>query len=79
MFTILLATIGQPAAPVMLPLATMSLWYALPLLVSVSLVCAATRQEEMPAILHHAVRFGIWVLVFMGIVMAVLELLEWMA
>ena len=28
-------------------LAVVSLWYAVPLIVSVSLVCAATRQEQM--------------------------------
>jgi hypothetical protein len=47
------------------------LWYALPLLVSVSLVYAATRHEEMVPILHHAVRFGIWVVVFMVVVLGV--------
>jgi hypothetical protein len=60
-------------------LATMNLWYALPLVVSVSLVCAATRQEEMAAILNHAVRFAVWIVVFMGVVMGVLALLAWWA
>jgi hypothetical protein len=50
------------------------LWYALPLLVSVSLVYAATRHEEMGPILQHAVRFGIWVIVFM---VAVLGIVAW--
>ena len=56
-------------------LAVMNLWYAVPLIVSVSLVCSATRQEEMPAILNHAFRFAVWILVFMAIVMAGLALL----
>jgi len=60
-------------------LATMNLWYAVPLLISVSLVCAATRQEEMGSILQHALRFAVWVVVFMGIVMVVLTLLGWLA
>ena len=60
-------------------LAIMNLWYAVPLVVSVSLVCAATRQEEMRAILHHAIRFAIWIVVFMGVVMGVLALLAWWA
>jgi hypothetical protein len=47
------------------------LWYALPLLVTVSLVYAATRHEEMKPILEHALRFGIWVVVFMLVVMGV--------
>jgi len=56
-------------------LAVMNLWYAVPLIVSVSLVCSATRQEDMPAILNHAFRFAVWILVFMAIVMAGLALL----
>ena len=60
-------------------LAIINLTFALPLIVSVSLVCAATRQEEMRPILVHAFRFGIWVMVFMGGVMIALTLLEKMA
>lgn len=47
------------------------LWYALPLLVTVSLVYAATRHEEMKPILQHALRFGMWVVVFMLVVLGV--------
>ena len=47
------------------------LWYALPLLVTVSLVYAATRHEEMKPILEHAIRFGMWVVVFMLVVLGV--------
>jgi hypothetical protein len=54
------------------------LWYAVPLIASVSLVYAATRHEEMGPILVHGVRFAIWILVFMGIVAAVLQLLAWL-
>ncbi len=61
------------------PLAMATLWYALPLVVSVSLVCAATRHELMGAILEHAVRFGAWLLVFMAVFMGLLWLLERMA
>ena len=57
------------------PLAVVSLWYAVPLIVSVSLVCAATRHEELGPILNHAVRFGAWIVVFMLVVMAVLWLM----
>ncbi|MCC6493428.1 MAG: hypothetical protein IT424_10440 [Pirellulales bacterium] len=60
-------------------LGTVMLWYALPLVVSVSLVCAATRHELMRPILHHAVRFGAWVLVFMAVFVALLALLERLA
>jgi hypothetical protein len=57
------------------PLAVVSLWYAVPLVVSVSLVCAATRHEEIAPILNHAVRFGLWIVVFMAVVMALLWLM----
>ena len=54
------------------------LWYAVPLIASVSLVYAATRHEQMGPILVHAVRFAIWILVFMAIVAAVLQALAWL-
>ncbi|MGI9427990.1 MAG: hypothetical protein ACR2NM_04990 [Bythopirellula sp.] len=53
------------------------MWYALPLLVSVSLVYAATRHEEIPPILNHAWRFAIWIVVFMAIVAGVVQLTTW--
>ena len=40
-------------------------WYAVPLVVSISLVYAATRHEMMKPILEHAVRFSIWIVGFM--------------
>ncbi len=54
------------------------LWYAVPLITSVSLVCAATRHEAMDAILIHALRFAIWIVVFMGIVLGVIQFLSWL-
>lgn len=60
-------------------LADMNLWYALPLIVSVSLVCAATRHETISPILNHAVRFALWIFVFMGGVMGLLALMDWLA
>jgi len=63
----------------MLAAVSVSLWYALPLVVSVSLVCAATRHELIRPILEHAVRFGLWVLVFMAVFMGLLALLERLA
>ena len=66
--------------PAMAPLlAVMNLWYALPLIVSVSLVCAATRHEEFGPIMHHAVRFGLWIIAFMAVVMGVLTLMSMLA
>ena len=54
------------------------LWYAVPLVTSVSLVCAATRHEAMDAILIHALRFALWIVVFMGIVLCVIQFLSWL-
>jgi hypothetical protein len=67
MWTCLLAAVG-----------VVRMWYAVPLVTSVSLVCAATRHEEMGAILNHAARFALWIVVFMGIVLGVIQLLTWM-
>ena len=74
------ASVSQISLPMITPVfAIMNLWYALPLIVSVSLVCAATRHEEIRAILHHALRFGIWIVVFMAVVMGLLTLMGMMA
>lgn len=70
----------NPAAGTLLlaALGAMRLWYAAPLVISVSLVCAATRHEEMMAILVHALRFAIWIVVFMAIVLGAIQFLSWM-
>ena len=49
------------------------LWFALPLLVGVSLVYASTRHEDLPSIFNHASRFGGWTVVFMVAIAAVIE------
>jgi hypothetical protein len=48
------------------------LWYTLPLVISVSLVYAATRHEQIGPILRHTVRTLIWIVGFMAIVFAIL-------
>jgi hypothetical protein len=48
------------------------LWYALPLILVISLVYAATRHELMGPILVHAVRLGVWITGFMAAIFAVL-------
>jgi hypothetical protein len=70
----------SPAASMLLfaALGAMRLWYAVPLITSVSLVCAATRHEAMDAILIHALRFALWIVVFMGIVLCVIQFLSWL-
>jgi hypothetical protein len=56
-------------------LAVAQIWYAVPLIVSISLVYAATRHELVGPILQHAMRLGVWIAGFMGVVFAVLFLL----
>ncbi len=52
-------------------------WYALPLVIVVSLVYAATRHEAMKPILRHAMRFGTWIVGFMVVVFVGLLVLMW--
>ena len=54
-----------------------NIWYMIPLIVSVSLVYAATRHEFLKPILHHALRFGLWISLFMGGVLGVLSVISW--
>ncbi len=54
------------------------MWFALPLIVVVSLVYSATRHEEMGPMLGHAVRFAAWIVVFMFIVLGVLLMITWL-
>lgn len=53
------------------------LWYALPVIIAVSLVYSATRHEDMEPILHHALRIGVWIVGFMAVVFVVLLLFLW--
>lgn len=52
------------------------LWYMLPLLATVSLVYGATRHELMKPILESAVRFALWTIVFLAILMVLVTLLS---
>jgi hypothetical protein len=63
--------------PLLLASGALRLWYAVPLVVSVSLVYAATRHEDMGPILDHAWRFALWIFVFMAGIFAVLQLMTW--
>ena len=55
------------------------LWYAVPLIVAVSLVYAATRHEDTRLILIHSVRTLVWIVGFMAVVFVLLSLLTWFA
>lgn len=54
------------------------IWYAAPIIVSVSLVYSATRHEELGPIVIHGARFAVWIVVFMAIVFAGLQAMSWL-
>ncbi len=54
------------------------LWYALPAIIAVSLVYAATRHERMRPIWLHAGRVTGWIVGFMSIVCIVLMFFSWL-
>ena len=66
-----------PFIPILASLWDMKIWYALPLVVAVSLVYAATRHEDMRPIFSHAARTAIWIVAFMAVIFAVLYLIGW--
>lgn len=43
------------------------LWYALPLIASISLVYSATRHEAMEIILPRALRMAFWIVFFLSL------------
>ncbi len=52
------------------------LWYAVPLIVAISLVYGATRHELLRPILEHAWHFAAWMVGFMAVLFAVLWLVS---
>jgi hypothetical protein len=44
------------------------IWFAIPLIVVVSLVYGATRHENLPEIFAHSLRNAIWCVGFMSII-----------
>ncbi len=53
------------------------LWYAVPLIIAVSLVYGATRHELMGPILQHSFRTAAWIAGFMVVIFAVLAFMSW--
>ena len=51
------------------------MWYAVPLIVVVSLVYAATRHEEAVSLLKHAGRVAAWITGFMAVIFVLLKLI----
>ena len=48
------------------------MWYALPLIIAISLVYGATRHEYIPQILSQAGKAAVWVIGFMLVILALI-------
>ena len=46
------------------------IWYCVPLIVATSLVYGATRHEYLKEIINHSFRAALWLIVFLGIIFA---------
>jgi len=57
---------------------SLDFWYAIPAIIAVSLVYAATRHEQMRPILAHAGRVAVWIVSFMLVVFVVVEFVSWL-
>jgi uncharacterized membrane protein len=55
---------------------TNNFWYALPLIITISLVYAATRHESVGPILSHSLRIGGWIVAFMAVIFGLLYLVS---
>ncbi len=65
-------------AQLLMPLAEVDMmWYALPLILAISLVYAATHHEAMTPILQHAARLAFMIGGFMVAIMVVLAFISW--
>jgi len=53
------------------------LWLALPAILAVSLVYAATRHERMGPLLIHAGRVALWIIGFMLAVFVIMQIISW--
>jgi hypothetical protein len=53
------------------------MWYALPLVVAISLVYSATHHEAMRPILIHSARLAVMIIGFMAAIMVVLAVIGW--
>lgn len=53
------------------------MWYAVPLVLVISLVYSATHHEAMRPILAHSVRLGLMIIGFMLAIMVVLAIIGW--
>jgi hypothetical protein len=62
----------------MLSISPTYLLYYVPLIITIALVFGATRHENTTLIMKHAWLTGRWITGFMGIIFAVLCVLDWL-
>ena len=55
----------------------MLLWYAIPIVLAISLVYGATRHELLKPILMHAYHTAVWIVGFMLMIVAILVAVSW--
>lgn len=65
-------TVLSSLSPVIAQVAFARAWYALPLIVVVSLVYGGTRHEYLREIMIHSFRSAVWVVGFMGVIFAII-------
>lgn len=53
------------------------LWYAIPIVLAISLVYGATRHELLKPILMHAYHMAVWIVGFMLMIVAILLAVSW--
>lgn len=53
------------------------MWFLIPLVVVISLVYSASRHEAPPVILSRALRLFLLILFGLGIILAILAVLNW--
>ena len=56
---------------------TRLLWYAIPIVLAISLVYGATRHELLKPILLHAYHTAVWIVGFMLMIVAILVAVSW--
>ena len=56
---------------------TMLLWYAIPIVLAISLVYGATRHELLKPILLHAYHTAVWIVGFMLMIVVILVAVSW--
>lgn len=65
-------TLFASLSPLLAQAAFARAWYAVPLIVVISLVYGGTRHEYLREIIIHSIRSAIWVVGFMGVIFVII-------